>query len=129
MSARLDDMTDTRHKGNEALNSIVLRFTEQTERHETRIQVMETAITRMVQGLASDLRDIKTRLIGDENLKSDGLVQQHNMVTMRLDGVEKMAKENRNEIAGLKRERIVAVSVLAAGGATLAWVKGWFHGN
>ncbi len=126
VSARLDGMTDTRHKGNEALNAIILQFTEQTERHETRIQTMETTINRMIQTLASDLRDIKTRLIGDAALQSDGLVQQHNGVITRLVVVEQKADKNRDDLNWIKRERIVVFSVIAGAGSVLAWIKGWF---
>jgi hypothetical protein len=130
MGRRLDAMAEARHKANESLNGIILKFTEQNEEFHDRISLVESTLNQginklatAVQALASDTRDLKFRLIGDSALQSEGLVQQHGLTAKRLTDVETLANKNQDHLKALKRERVIVFSVLGTIGAVVAWIK------
>jgi chromosome segregation ATPase len=118
-----------RHQANNELNKTIGTFSMQALRQEDRIDSIEASFHQLKASieplveLAKDLRDLKVRLIGDADLKSEGLVQEHIEVTKRLDQVEKTAGENRDSLRYLKWERRVVISVIMGVAAVVTFLK------
>jgi len=127
---KLEHQAEARHAANEELNAIVMQFSNDIERLTSKTETSEAAIRGLsahiqpLLALAGDIKAIHLRLIGDPNLQSIGLIQQHLATATELTSLRTLAEKNENAIRWMKRERLIVVSTLGSLGAIVTFVKG-----
>ena len=111
----LTEAREKRHEGNGALNDAFLAFQNTAEEQGARLEVVEKVMLHDMPRLVRDIQIIRERIVGDDALKTVGLVQQMNALDRdlqaihpRLDAVEEVAKK----VTGMET-KLETVSVLA----------------
>ncbi len=93
----LAEAREKRHEGNGALNDALLAFQNTSEEQGQRLEVVEKVMLHDLPQLLRDMQIIKFRIVGDDAMKTPGLVQQMNaldrevqLLQPRMDAVEKV---------------------------------------
>lgn len=123
------------HKANNELQKTIglmsARTLENADRFENLAREIEAlrGTLEAVREVAQDVREVRQRLIGDDELKSAGLIQQVSELERRVSSVEEVAEDNRNLLKYFKWERKIVIGVFVAIGGVITFFRGtnFFH--
>ena len=129
---RMEEQSLRRHEANNQLQQTIGSFSTQALRQEDRLDSMETLVRKLaetVNSSAQDLRLIRMRLIGDDELKSNGLVQEVDSHKTKLSAQEKEIETVKEEIRFVRRMVVIVVAVIGTAGAIITFAKstGFIH--
>lgn len=129
---KMDEQSLRRHEANNELQQTIGSFSTQALRTEDRLDSMETMVRSLsttVNSSAEDLKLIRMRLIGDDGLKSKGLVQQVEDHTKELELQEKSIETVKEEVRFVRRMVVIVVGVITTLGGLITFAKStsFFH--
>lgn len=130
LNERLDQLERTqrteRHDANGKIGAAILKQGEEQIRAADRLTQLETTVHNMNENIRemqeslspfTELaQGLKNRIMGDPDMKSEGLISEHNELKDRLGTIEQIAKDT-------KREQRIAVAVLLAIGGVVTWFQ------
>lgn len=126
VNERLDQQQRERHQANSALQVTIGKFGTEALKGADRIDHLERGMSEVSSDIKklresmspfADLAsDLKYRLVGDPDMKTDGLIAEHN--TMKDD----MA-EIKKDVRDTKREQRIAITVLAAAATVIYFLQ------
>lgn len=119
LRTKLSEAMEKRHEGNGALNSALLAFQNTSEEQGLRLEVVEKVMLQDLPKLVRDIEIIKTRIVGDDAMKTGGLIQQMNALDREVQGLTPrlVAVETLVEKVKVNEAKIEAVTVLAKSNA------------
>lgn len=146
MNQRLDEMVKKleqsaveRHtvngKVHVALNSIAQKTETLTQKTENQ-DVVLNHLSKSVEQITQSVRRIEVRLVGDEDLKGTGIIQEQSdqkaritALEVRVDNTEEAVKEHRSDYISDKRALIWIGATIAGLGAIITWLQnsGFLH--
>lgn len=118
-----------------ALNSIAQKTETLTQKTENQ-DVVLNHLSKSVESITQSVRRIEVRLVGDEDLKGTGIIQEQSdqkaRITaseVRVDLLEKVVKENHSDYLSDKRALIWIGATIAGLGGIITWLQnsGFFH--
>lgn len=114
---------DARHDANSKYQHAVMQVGRLQEVHTDRIDQLERSVLAIANDvkdirnsmspfgdLKQDFKDFKRRIMGDDALKTEGLISEHNAHEKRLTSIENIANDTRRE----QRIAIVVIGALAS---------------
>lgn len=125
LTASLLDNEQKRHSANGAVNSVVVAIQDGLEIQRGRIEMLErttketTETLIIVKEMAGVVSKLSDRMVGDDKMKSVGLVQEVEAVKGRVVEVEKKQVETDGKIKAVR----YAVLSVAGLGALITWLQ------
>jgi hypothetical protein len=115
------EASEKRHTANGAVNAVVLALQEGQELQADRIGVLEKTAKETTETLEL-VRNLSTRLIGNAEMKTEGLVHEVEKIGMRVERVEEKATRTDTKLGRLMFAGTAVVAAFTMAGGLITWM-------
>jgi len=119
------DSAEKRHAANGATNGVILAIQNATEAHALRIDVLEKTAKEtsetlvIVKDMATTIQALSDRMVGNDKMKTEGLVQEVKIIRIDVDNLKEGQRETTAKVQAVR----YVVLVIGMLGAVVTWLQ------